>query len=257
MAEQQNKVWGVFVGERGYELETFNSQRGQFPPEPSTEGYIAIGWPAIGDMNLYEGDYRDYVSKFRKVYKYDSENAQTMQANIPWNFAFVMKENDWVICPSSATNYLLVGKIISNYIPHFHNELGFYKYMREIYLHLRKVQWLYVIPSNDPRYSKLNKIGNLAVTQPNISIAQVKAILDTNMSNTWSDRLIEETRNALNECFFAPDGFLHMKNINGSYGRIHRDNLIIKKWLIQDKKTDGEYFYDTIDELIAADWAID
>jgi hypothetical protein len=77
------------------------------------------------------------------------------------------------------------------------------------------------------------------------------------MSDSWSDKLIEETRGALHDCFFAPDRFLHMKNINRNFGKIHRDDLIAEKWLIQDKTTDVEYLYTTIDELIAAGWAID
>lgn len=77
------------------------------------------------------------------------------------------------------------------------------------------------------------------------------------VSNTWSDALIEQTRKSLDKPFFAPDSFLHMKNFNGNYGKIHKDNLVIKKWLIQDKKTDDEYLYSTIDELLKAGWVID
>ena len=40
------------------------------------------------------------------------ERVLKTQANIPWNFAFVMSDGDLVICPSSASGYLLVGKII-------------------------------------------------------------------------------------------------------------------------------------------------
>ena len=177
MSEQENKVWGVFVGEKGYQLEAFNIQKGPFPPVPSTEGYIAIGWPAVGDMNLYEGNYAGYLSKFRKVYGTDDERVLATKANMVWYFAFSMKENDWVICPSSATGYLLVGKIVSDYIPDFHNESGLHKTASEVYLHLRKVLWLYVVSKNDPRYSKLNKIGQLTITQPNISIEELKSIL--------------------------------------------------------------------------------
>ena len=73
----------------------------------------------------------------------------------------------------------------------------------------------------------------------------------------WSNALIEQTCEALDEPFFAPDGFLHMKNFNGNYGKIHKDNLLIKKWLIQDMKTGDDYLYTTIDELVKAGWAID
>ncbi|MDP1770899.1 MAG: hypothetical protein Q8L15_01340 [Methylobacter sp.] len=179
MSEQQGKVWVVHVGEKGYQLPSINSQKGPFPPEPSTEGYIAIGWPAVGDMNLYENCYADYISKFFKVYK----DHNTQQANALWNFAFEIKENDWVISPSAATGYLLIGKIISGYIPNFHNDdLGFHKTIDEVYLHLHKVEWLYVIPKKDERYSKLNKYSPLTVSQYGFSIDELKSILSTNQS---------------------------------------------------------------------------
>ncbi len=87
------------------------------------------------------------------------------------------------------------------------------------------------------------------------------------MNNTWSDRLIEETRSVLDEGlgFFVPrDDFVHMKNINGNigkpggnFGKIYYKDWLDRKWIIQDKQTDAEYFYATIDELIAAGWAVD
>lgn len=148
-------------------------------------------------MHLYDGDYADYVSKFRKVYGDDNERVLVTTANMVWNFAFVMKENDWVICPSSATGYLLVGKIIGNYIPDFHDESGMYKNTSEVYLHLRRVRWLYVVSKKDARYSKLNKIGRLTVTQPDISIDNLKSILNGNLPNdtvlTKKDEVIKKS----------------------------------------------------------------
>ena len=149
------------------------------PPEPGVEGYIAIGWPAVGDMNLYEGNYADYVSKFRKVYPDDNERVLKTKANMVWNFAFSIKPNDFVICPSSATGYLLVGKIIEGYVSDFHNEYGFYGIKtRADFVHLRKVQWLYIVSEKDPRYSKINRIGQLTVAQPDISIDDLKSVLN-------------------------------------------------------------------------------
>jgi hypothetical protein len=256
MSEQKNKVWRVFVGEGGCQLEAFNSQKGPYPPEPDTEGYIAIGWAAVGDMNLYKEDYADFALKCAKVYPNNNKKVLSTMAGMIWNFAYTIKENDWVISPSAATGYLLVGQIIGEYISDFDDEYGLYKFSNQVYHHLRKVRWLYVIPSDDPRYSQLNKFGVLTVVQPDISIDQLKTILNSN-TGSWSARLKQETRDAFNECFFAPDGFLHMKNFNDSFGKIYKDDLINQKWLIQDKKTNAEYLYATVDELIAAGWAID
>jgi hypothetical protein len=54
--------------------------------------------------------------------------------------------------------------------------------------------------------------------------------------STWSDSLKKNTKNALLECSDAPDGFMHMKNINGSFGRISLEDLVRGKLLIHDKK---------------------
>ena len=77
------------------------------------------------------------------------------------------------------------------------------------------------------------------------------------MANQWSDRLIEETRSALDNLVVTPLGVLHMKNIHGGYGKMLLDDLVADKLLIRDKKTDVDFLFSSVDELIAAGWAID
>lgn len=78
------------------------------------------------------------------------------------------------------------------------------------------------------------------------------------MNKSWSDRLKEATRKALQDCWpLSEDGYLHMKNCIGNFGKISLENLLDEKWLIQDNKTGAEYFFTTIDELIAGGWVID
>ena len=179
MISKEVKVWGVFVGDAGDQLETFNSKNGTFPPEPSSEGYIAIGWPAVGDMKLYQNNYSDYIEKFRIVYPHENERAFKTKANMPWNFAFKINDGDWVMCPSSTSGYLLVGKIEGNYISNFHGDQSLPKSnIRRDFTHLRKVKWLYVVSDKDSRYEKLHRIGQLTVVQPDISVSDLQAILN-------------------------------------------------------------------------------
>lgn len=77
------------------------------------------------------------------------------------------------------------------------------------------------------------------------------------MANRWSDKLTEETRAALENWVVTPQGVLHMKNINGRYGRILFEDLVTDNLLIRDKKSASEYFYASADEMIVAGWAID
>ncbi len=179
MSDEEAKIWGVFVGDGGDQLETFNSKNGPFPPEPGTEGYIAIGWPAVGDMKLYKDDYSDYIEKFRLVYPDKNERVFKTKANMAWNFSFKMSDGDWVMCPSSASGYLLVGKIEGDYISNFHGNKSLPKSnIRRGFMHMRKVKWLYVVSRQDRRYEKLHRIGQLTVVQPDISVADLQATLN-------------------------------------------------------------------------------
>jgi predicted Mrr-cat superfamily restriction endonuclease len=172
-------VWGVFVGYNGDQLEIFNSKHGPFPPKKESDGYIAIGWPAIGYLPMFKGDYADYVEKFRVVYPHDSgsERAFKTQANMPWHFAFEMAKGDWVICPCSAHSLLLVGEVIGEYEHDYHGKLGFYGKRRVDFVHARKVRWKEIILKTDKRYHQLNRIGQLTVTRPQITFAELQAVL--------------------------------------------------------------------------------
>ena len=171
-------VWGVFVGDKGDQLEIFNSKSGPFPPEPGKEGMISIGWPAIGDLRIFKDNYADYIEKFRIVYPHDDERAFKTKANMPWYFAFSMNIDDWVICPSSASGLLLSGRIIGEYESDFHDESRLYGRKRPDFVHIRKVRWLYVVGESDSRYRKLHRIGQLTVSRPDISSDNLKQILN-------------------------------------------------------------------------------
>lgn len=73
----------------------------------------------------------------------------------------------------------------------------------------------------------------------------------------FSEKLIEETRIALDDVPLTWDGALHMKNSNGSFGKISLENMSAKKLLIEDKSTGADYYYASADELTAAGWVID
>lgn len=171
MTNTNNVVYGCFVGEGGCYLPDYNSQIRPYPPIEGQEGVIAIGWGRVGDMRLYESNYKGFADvQFPKVYP----NGQSVQAGVIWRFAFEAKIGDFVICPSAATNFLLIGKITSDYLSDHDGDFGFSPYR-----HLRKVEWLYIIPKNDTRYSQLNQIGMLTFSKSRFSIDEVKTICET------------------------------------------------------------------------------
>lgn len=165
-----NCVWGVFVGEGGCLLQDFNSQHRPYPPIENDEGWVAIGWGRVGAMEMYESNYKLFETQFFKVYP----GEKPIQASEVWRFAYEIKVGDWVISPSAATGFLLVGEITSPYISNHDGDFQF-----EYYRHIRKVKWLYIIPKSDPRYTQLNRIGQLAVAKLNRTIAEVKNICET------------------------------------------------------------------------------
>ena len=176
-------LWSVFVGDNGDQLEVFNSVEGPFPPEPDREGYIAIGWPAVGDMRVYTtgsapcSSYACFVEHFRTIYgpNYEREQAFKAAANMIWNFAAKMKEGDWVMCPSSATGWMLIGEVAGPYETDFHLGSRFYGMRRIDLVHLRRVRWRHAIGADDPRYKQLNRVGQLTLAQPkNIDIDEVR-----------------------------------------------------------------------------------
>lgn len=173
-------IWGVFVGEGGDHLEAFNSLEAPFPPKPGSTGYIAIRWGSIGNMNMWKGDYKGFIDKFRFLYPNDSAQALKMQANRVWTFAFDMSEGEYVICPSSASGYLLVGKIASDYISDYDDGIiSTHAGTGTVFPHLRKVRWTHIIPVTDNRYEKLHRIGQLAVVVVSMKVDELEAILQS------------------------------------------------------------------------------
>jgi restriction system protein len=175
-------VWGIFVGEHGNQLEIFNSKHGPFPPRKGSEGYIAIGWPAIGDLRMFEDNYIDYISKFRIVYGDSSERVFKTKANMPWNFAFEMSKGDWAICPCAANDLLLIGEIIGDYDTDYHGGLELDGKKRPDFVHIRQVVWQEIISYDDERYHELNRIGQLTVSRPKMPFAELQTVLKNKRS---------------------------------------------------------------------------
>lgn len=73
----------------------------------------------------------------------------------------------------------------------------------------------------------------------------------------FSDKLIEETRQAIYDMPITHDDHLHFKNENRSFGKISILDLMANKLLVHDKDTGAEYHYASTDELIYAGWVID
>lgn len=73
----------------------------------------------------------------------------------------------------------------------------------------------------------------------------------------YSDKLKEDTRQAIYDMPLTHDDHLHFKNEDGRFGKISIFDLMKNKMLIKDKITGADYHYASTDELIEAGWVID
>lgn len=76
-------------------------------------------------------------------------------------------------------------------------------------------------------------------------------------NKSWSEGLQQQTKDAISELHFSPDGNLHFKNINGGCAYITVQNLMKGNLLLVGSKTDELHQFASVDDLLAAGWAID
>jgi predicted Mrr-cat superfamily restriction endonuclease len=182
MIETSANIYGIFVGFNGDQLEHFNAITALFPPEPGSSGWIAIGWPALGSLDIYKGDLPRYNIAYERAYPYPEKEGQTSQAyalrkNQAWRFAHETRVGDAIIAPCSGSNLVLVGEIIGPYASNFSNELGLSENRWIDLVHLRPVRWNHVIVRGDARYSAINRIGQLTFSKVKMTVSELNAIL--------------------------------------------------------------------------------
>lgn len=80
------------------------------------------------------------------------------------------------------------------------------------------------------------------------------------IGESWSDKLKIQTRDLIDSRgpVGTPDGSLPLKHIVSGFGTVTEDDLVNGVFRIVDRKTKSEIdTFATIDDLIAAGWAID
>lgn len=78
-------------------------------------------------------------------------------------------------------------------------------------------------------------------------------------SDDWSDELKAQTRDVLEgqNLFATRDGRLHLKHAGSGFGLIAADDLQCGVLRVVDIRTKREVTFASVDDLIAAGWAID
>lgn len=132
----QCPVWGIHMGRPGGEVRgdslegTENLQR---------RGYVAIGWPDIGDLSDLPEDRAAYRERFRESYG-ESASASAIGASVGMLFRFVhvLHLGDVIVSPSPLGRIVRVGRIA-----------GMYEYLPSLldqYPNVRRVEWLAEAP---------------------------------------------------------------------------------------------------------------
>lgn len=102
-------------------------------------GYVAIGWPDIGDLNELPEDRAAYRERFRESYG-ESVSASAISASSGMLFRFVhlLHLGDIIVSPSPLGRIVRVGRVA-----------GMYEYLPALldrYPNVRRVEWLAEVP---------------------------------------------------------------------------------------------------------------
>ncbi len=79
-----------------------------------------------------------------------------------------------------------------------------------------------------------------------------------NETNTWSEGLQQQTRDAISEMQVSPhDGKLHFKNYDKGFAFMTIQDLLGGKLSLTDKENGQVFEFADVDELLNAGWAMD
>jgi hypothetical protein len=73
----------------------------------------------------------------------------------------------------------------------------------------------------------------------------------------WSENLQQQTREAIAEIPVTSDGQLHFKHPTRGYAYATLDDLMHERLLLRSKTGSDEYWFDDVEALLQAGWAVD
>lgn len=141
MTEQEKTIWGIHAGRTGDADSLFLKG-----------GYIAIGWPQMGDLMALKKDRDDFRKKVAKTYPDSKPKAIITYAGELYRFVHEMKIGDIAVFPSKRDRKIHIGRIE-----------GDYKYdpsKESAYPNLRPVKWLKAVPRTQFTQGALYEVGS-------------------------------------------------------------------------------------------------
>lgn len=146
-------VWGIHAGRTGDADHLF-----------LTQGHVAIGWDAMGDLSLLRGDREAFRDKYVQGYPEAKKGGIATVSGIPFRFLHEMKVGDLIVYPSKQDKQVHIGRVAGNYQ---YASDGMHRYP-----HRRRVEWLSHVPRLQFTQGALYEIGSA------LSLFQVKSYAD-------------------------------------------------------------------------------
>lgn len=137
MTDEKRSIWGVHMGEH-------------VGTRPIDEGYVAIGWQELGDLQQYP-DRDAFKAAIAKKIPEAKTGAQPVYAGILHRFTHEMQAGDIVVYPSKHDRIVNIGRLTGEFV-HIADEV-------DEYPNHRRVEWLGQFPRSDFSQSALNEIG--------------------------------------------------------------------------------------------------
>ena len=153
MDETSRFFWCVRGGEAGQVDGIFLRDR-----------YLAIGWPAVGDLSRLPRDRGAFKAAVAGAYLETKAGAIPVSAGILYRFAHEMQPGELVVYPSKADYQFHLGRIEGPYAYHPKRSAE--------YPHMRKVAWLKSVPRT------LFSQGALAEANSILTVFQIKNYAD-------------------------------------------------------------------------------
>lgn len=116
---------------------------------PVDEGYVAIGWPDLGDPRQLPADREAFKAAMKDTHPDMKDGAVPVNAGIVFRFIHEMQAGDIVAYPSKHDRTVNIGRFTGE-IAHIADDE---------YPNRRKVQWLAHLPRNDFSQSALTELG--------------------------------------------------------------------------------------------------
>jgi restriction system protein len=134
------QFWLVHMGRPGGKLREGSID---FTRQLLDRGYVAIGWPNMGDLAKLPDDREAFRERFQETHPgYHSERGMDEATGMLHRFAYGVRPGDLVVCPTpGGGNPVHIGEFEGDCL----YEQGTYG----DYHHLRKVRWLATVPRNE------------------------------------------------------------------------------------------------------------